>query len=156
MSEIHIVREYAYPVDTVWRALTDPQLIPRCTSSGAGDRPEGRTLKVGTTFRYIAKPKPGWRSVVNCVVLEVHEPTVLRYSWQDAGGGDITEVTYTLEPYAAVPASRTATPASAALAVRGSPAARHCSSQNARRRSAASACGARQERTRCHGFRGRA
>lgn len=32
--------------------------------------------------------------------LEVHEPTLLRYSWQDARGGDITEVTYTLEAYA--------------------------------------------------------
>ena len=78
MSEIHIVREHAYQVDNVWRALTDPQLIPGWTSTGAGGRAEGLTLNAGTTFRYIAKPKPGWSGVVNCVVLEVHEPTLLR------------------------------------------------------------------------------
>ena len=100
MSKIQIVRDYPYAVATVWRALTDPQLIPRWTSTGAGGRPEGFDLLVGTTFRYVAKPKPGWTGIVNCVVLEVHEPTRLRYSWQDAGGGEMTEVTYTLEPHA--------------------------------------------------------
>ena len=49
---------------------------------------------------WVAKPKPGWNGIVNCVVPEVHEPTLLRYSLQDDGGGDITEVTYSLEPHA--------------------------------------------------------
>jgi uncharacterized protein YndB with AHSA1/START domain len=99
MSKIHIVRDYPYPIATVWRALTDPQQIPRWTSTGAGGHPEGFSTEVGTHFRYVAKPMPGWNGIVNCVVLEVHEPTQLRYSWQDDGGGEITEVTYTLEPY---------------------------------------------------------
>ena len=98
MSKIHIVRDYPYPLATVWRALTDPQFIPRWTSTGAGGRPEGLNLEVGAAFRYVAKPKPGWSGIVNCVVLEVHEPILLRYSWQDAGGGEVTEVTYKLEP----------------------------------------------------------
>src|SRR5207253_6892155 len=34
------------------------------------------------------------------VVLEVQEPTLLRYSWQDDGGGETTEVIYRLEPHA--------------------------------------------------------
>ena len=34
------------------------------------------------------------------LVLEVQEPTLLRYSWQDDRGGEITEVTYRLEPHA--------------------------------------------------------
>src|SRR5215470_12515541 len=29
MSNIHILRDYPYPPAIVWRALTDPQLIPR-------------------------------------------------------------------------------------------------------------------------------
>ena len=37
MSEIRIVRQYPYPVSSVWRALTDPDLIPRWTATGAGD-----------------------------------------------------------------------------------------------------------------------
>jgi uncharacterized protein YndB with AHSA1/START domain len=99
MSEIHITCEYAYPVALVWRAVTDPALIPRWTSTGAGARPEGFSTEVGTKFRFVARPMPGWSGVVKCVVLEVRKPTLLRYSWQDAGGGAITEVTYTLESH---------------------------------------------------------
>ena len=100
MSKIHIVRDYPYPVATVWRALTDPALIPRWTSTGAGGRPEGFSTSVGTRFRFVAKPKPSWNGIVNCVVLEVQEPTLLSYSWQDDRGGEITEVIYRLEPHA--------------------------------------------------------
>jgi uncharacterized protein YndB with AHSA1/START domain len=44
MSEIRIVRDYPYPPEKVWRALTDPALIPLWTSIGAGGRPEGFAL----------------------------------------------------------------------------------------------------------------
>jgi uncharacterized protein YndB with AHSA1/START domain len=100
MSKIHIVRDYPHPLTTVWQAATDPDLIPRWTATGAGARPEGFAAEVGTRFRFVGKPKPGWNGIVNCVVLEVREPTLLRYSWQDDGGGEVTEVTYRLEPYA--------------------------------------------------------
>ncbi|WP_406151679.1 SRPBCC domain-containing protein [Streptomyces sp. NBC_01012] len=33
-----------------------------------------------------------------CEVLEVLEPALLRYSWQDEGGGEVTEVAHRLEP----------------------------------------------------------
>jgi uncharacterized protein YndB with AHSA1/START domain len=82
----------------VWRALTDPALVPLWTATGAGGRPEGFTPAVGTRFRFIAKPKPGWNGIVNCEVLEVNEPSLLRYSWTGDGGGDTTEVSYQLEP----------------------------------------------------------
>jgi uncharacterized protein YndB with AHSA1/START domain len=100
MSKIHIVRDYPYPVATVWRALTHPALIPRWTSSGAGARPEGFSTSVGTRFRFVGKSKPGWNGIVNCVVLEVQDSRLLRYSWQDDGGGEVTEVIYRLEPHA--------------------------------------------------------
>ncbi|MCO5995686.1 SRPBCC family protein [Actinoallomurus rhizosphaericola] len=98
MSEIRIVRDYAYPPTRVWRALTDPDLIPLWTATGAGARAEGFAPVAGTRFRFVAKPKPGWNGIVNCEVLEVGEPTLLRYTWTDDGGGDDTEVTYRLEP----------------------------------------------------------
>jgi uncharacterized protein YndB with AHSA1/START domain len=96
MSEIRIVCDYPYPPATVWRAVTDPALIPRWTATGAGARPEGFSLAAGTKFRFVGKPKPGWNGIVNCEVLEVTEPSLLRYSWTDDGGGDMTEVTYRL------------------------------------------------------------
>jgi uncharacterized protein YndB with AHSA1/START domain len=98
MAEIRIVRDYPQPPEKVWRALTDPELIPRWTSAGAGGRPEGFATAVGTRFRYVAKPKPGWSGIVECEVLEADEPKLLRYSWADPGGGEVTEVAYRLEP----------------------------------------------------------
>ena len=98
MSEIRIVRQYPYPVPSVWRALTDPDLIPRWTATGAGGRPEGFAPVPGTKFRFVAKPKPGWNGIVYCEVTEAREPTLLRYTWTDDGGGDTTEVTYRLGP----------------------------------------------------------
>jgi uncharacterized protein YndB with AHSA1/START domain len=99
MSEIHIVRDYPHPTAKVWRALTDPALIPLWTSTGAGGRPEGFVPVAGTKFQLIAKPKPGWNGIVDCEVLEVDEPRLLRYSWV-GGGGDVTQVAYRLEPRA--------------------------------------------------------
>ncbi|MCO5968639.1 SRPBCC family protein [Actinoallomurus soli] len=97
MSEIRIVRDYPYPRAKVWRALTDPELIPLWTATGAGARPEGFAPTPGTRFRFVAKPKPGWNGIVNCEVLEAREPSLLRYTWTDDGGGDDTEVAYRLE-----------------------------------------------------------
>ena len=96
MSAIHLVHDYPHPAERVWRALTDPDLVPRWTATGAGGRPVGFDTVVGTRFQFVAKPKPGWDGVVNCVVLEVEEPTLLRFSWTDNGGGDQTEVAYRL------------------------------------------------------------
>ncbi len=97
MSEIRIVRDYPYPVARVWRALTDPELVPLWTATGAGARPEGFAPVPGTKFRFVAKPKPGWNGIVNCEVLQAEEPVLLRYTWTDDGGGDDTVVTYRLE-----------------------------------------------------------
>jgi uncharacterized protein YndB with AHSA1/START domain len=100
VSEIRIVRDYPHSPAKVWRALTDPALIPLWTSTGAGGRPEGFVPVPGTKFRLIAKPKPGWNGIVDCEVLEVDEPRLLRYSWVDGNGGEVTLVAYRLEPHA--------------------------------------------------------
>ena len=47
MSGIRIVRDYPHPPAKVWRAVTDPALIPRWTSTGQGGRPEGFAATVG-------------------------------------------------------------------------------------------------------------
>jgi uncharacterized protein YndB with AHSA1/START domain len=97
MTEIHIVRRYPQPPELVWRAVTDPELVPRWTTTGAGGRPEGFSPEPGNRFRFVAKPKPGWSGVVDCEVLEATEPRLLRYTWAD-GDGPVTEVTYRIDP----------------------------------------------------------
>ena len=100
MSQIHIVRDYPHPPAKVWRAVTDPALVPLWTATGAGGRLEGFAPVVGTRFRLVARPKPGWNGVVDCEVLEVNEPSLLRYSWTGDGDDDVTEVLYRLELHA--------------------------------------------------------
>ena len=100
MSDIRIMRDYPHPPAKVWRAVTDPALVPLWTATGAGGRPEGFSPTAGTKFRLVAKPRPGWNGVVDCEVLEATAPSLLRYSWIGDAGGDVTEVTYRLEPHA--------------------------------------------------------
>jgi len=101
MRDIRITREYPHPPTRVWHAVTDPELVPLWTSTGRGGRPEGFSTAVGTHFRFVAKPVPGWRGIVECEVLEAHEPSLLRYSWVGDEKGDTTEVAYRIEPHPA-------------------------------------------------------
>ena len=95
MTDIRLVRDYPHSPAKVWRALTDPALIALW-----GMRPEGYAPIVGTRFKLIAKPNPGWRGFVECEVLEAREPSVLRYSWIGNDNEGPTFVTYKLEPHA--------------------------------------------------------
>ncbi len=96
MSEFKIVRDFPHPVAKVWQVLTDPDLVPRWTSTGQGGRPEGFTPVAGTKFRFVAKPVAGWRGVVDCEVLEVEAPHLLRYTWVGDAGEKPSLVTYHL------------------------------------------------------------
>lgn len=97
MTDIRITRDYPHAPPVVWRAVTDPALVPRWTSTGRGGRPEGFSPEVGTHFRFVAKPVPGWRGIVDCEVLEAREPAVLRYSWVGDDGATPTYVGYHIE-----------------------------------------------------------
>ncbi len=97
-SDIHVVRTYPHPPWKVWRLLTDPALVPLWTSLGKGGKPVGFAPIVGTRFKYTAKPMPGWNGVVECEVLEVREPHLLRYTWLGGERDDLTTVTNLLEP----------------------------------------------------------
>jgi uncharacterized protein YndB with AHSA1/START domain len=75
--------------------LTDPALIALW-----GMRPEGFAPVVGTRFKFIGKPNPGWRGFIECEVLEVREASLLRYSWIGNEKSPTTYVTFKLEPQA--------------------------------------------------------
>jgi uncharacterized protein YndB with AHSA1/START domain len=100
MGDIHIVADYPHPVGTVWRAATDPALVPRWTREGLGGRPEGFAAEVGTKFRFVARARPFWRGFVDCEVLEAEPPRRLRYSWIGDEGETPSVVTYQLDAHA--------------------------------------------------------
>ena len=100
MTDIRIVRDYPHPQAKVWRAVTDPELISLWTATGEGARPVGFSTELGTRFQFVAKPRPGWRGIVDCEVLEAREPSLLRFSWIGDENGAATYVTYLIEPHA--------------------------------------------------------
>ena len=99
MSEFRIVQDYPHPPAKVWRALTDPTLIPLWTSAGRGGRPVGFSTVVGTRFKFVAKPVPGRNGVVECEMLEAREPSLLRFTGRGGEKDDLTTVTCRLEPH---------------------------------------------------------
>lgn len=96
MSEYRVVHDYPDPPGRVWRALTDPALIPLWTSTGQGGRPVGFAPIVGTRFKFVARPLPGWNGVIDC---EVREPSLLRFTWLGGEHDDLTTVTSLLESH---------------------------------------------------------
>jgi uncharacterized protein YndB with AHSA1/START domain len=97
MSEFRITREYPHSVEKLWHALTDPELVPLWTSTGRGGKPEGFAAEVGNHFKLIGKPVPGWNGIVDCEVLEVQPPVMLRHTWK--GDEQVPSiVTWRLEP----------------------------------------------------------
>jgi uncharacterized protein YndB with AHSA1/START domain len=97
MTDIRITRDFPQAPIKVWKAVTDPEIVPRWTATGRGGRPEGFSPTVGAHFRFVGKPVPGWSGVVECEVLEARAPRLLRYSWRGDENGATTEVTYRIE-----------------------------------------------------------
>lgn len=91
-TKIHLQRSYpTHSRAKVWRALTEPALLAKWLMN-----PEGFAPVVGTKFKLVAKPQPGWRGFVECEVLEVREPEVLRFSWVGDDDGKQQIVTFAL------------------------------------------------------------
>jgi uncharacterized protein YndB with AHSA1/START domain len=98
MSEYRVVQVYPDAPERVWRALTDPEIVPLWTSTGQGGKPVGFAAVAGTRFKFVGKPTVGWNGVVDCEVIEVREPSLLRFTWRGGKDDDLTTVTWLLEP----------------------------------------------------------
>ena len=82
-----------HPPETVWRALTEPDLLAEWLLPAVD-----LGLEPGARFTFVADPQPGWDGVVHCRLLDVDPLRRLRYAWVV---GDIdTVVTFTLAPTA--------------------------------------------------------
>lgn len=89
-----IEREFAFPLERLWRALTQPHLIEEWLMKN------DFTPRVGHKF----KLKGEWGGVLDCEVLTVEPNKTLAYTWnfdhQDPAYGLQSVVTFTLTPTA--------------------------------------------------------
>jgi uncharacterized protein YndB with AHSA1/START domain len=88
-----IEREFSYPAEKLWRALTQPHLIAEWLMKN-----DFQPI-IGHGFNFRADPQPGWNGVIDCEVLVVEPNRTLSYTW--AGGeGELaikSVVTFSLE-----------------------------------------------------------
>lgn len=90
---IALAFDLAHAPEKVWRAITDPVLLTEWLLPIVQ-----LSLEPGATFAFQAPPQPGWDGTVNCRMLDVDAPRLLRYAWVV---GDLdTVVTFTLAPTA--------------------------------------------------------
>lgn len=92
-SDIRLVFEYPYSPEKVWRALTEPALMAHWMVAA---KPEGFSPEVGTHFRFVGAPQPGWSGLVRGEILESQAPYLLCYSWV-ADDDPPMQVSYQLE-----------------------------------------------------------
>ncbi len=91
-----VEREFPYPPEKLWRAMTQNALIEEWLMHN-----DFRPV-VGNRFQLRAPPSPHWNGVTDCEVLVVEPPKRLVYSWNATGDevatGPKTVVTFTLTP----------------------------------------------------------
>lgn len=96
--EIVVDEVFPHAPETIWKTLTDGELIARWMMP-----PIGFELAPGKRFTFQTKPAGEWDGVIHCQVLEVVPNERLAYAWQgghegNAGYGSKLEtiVTWTL------------------------------------------------------------
>lgn len=88
--DVHLVRDYPFPPDAVWRALTDRELLASWLMEN------DFAAQVGHRFTMRTDPGPGFDGFVHVEVLELDPPSRMRWRWR--GGPIDTVVTFRLEP----------------------------------------------------------
>ena len=73
---------YPYPIEQVWKALTDAQAMSEWLM------PCNIEPRVGHRFQFQTKPYPGFDGIVHCKVLEVVPLKTLSFSWS---GGSLKD-----------------------------------------------------------------
>jgi uncharacterized protein YndB with AHSA1/START domain len=90
--DVSVERRFAASVESVWHALTDPQVINRWLMAT-----DDFEAKVGTRFTLRDEPHPSFRGYIECEVLELSPPNRMVWSWLSTDDGAPTRVVIELE-----------------------------------------------------------
>jgi len=85
---------YAAPPESVWRALTEPELLREWLMEN------NFRAEKGVRCEFRMPPRPGFSGLVRCEVIEVELHRRLVYTWDGGGAWGKTTVAWTLEPSA--------------------------------------------------------
>jgi uncharacterized protein YndB with AHSA1/START domain len=85
-----IERDMPFPLEKIWRALTEGQLIEEWLMKNDFQP------VVGHRFSFRSTPVPNWDGVINSEILVVEPNSRLSYSWSSMGLESV--VTWTLTP----------------------------------------------------------
>jgi uncharacterized protein YndB with AHSA1/START domain len=85
-----IERQFSYPQEKLWRALTEGPLVAQWLMKNDFEP------VVGRKFQFRADPVPNWNGVIDCKVLIVDPFKRLSYSWDSLGLDSV--VLWTLTP----------------------------------------------------------
>jgi len=88
-----VERDFPFPPEKLWRALTQPHLIEEWLMEG-----DFKPV-VGHRFNFRRSPKPDVNIIVDCEVMEIEPNRTLSYTWTAYGLESV--VTWTLTPTAA-------------------------------------------------------
>lgn len=89
-----VEREFPFPPEKLWRALTQPHLIEEWLMKNDFQPEVGHRFKLRTT------PYANWNGIIDSEVLAVEQNRTLTYTW-DSGDGPLrvtSVVTWTLTP----------------------------------------------------------
>jgi uncharacterized protein YndB with AHSA1/START domain len=81
---------YPYSLERVWRALTDREELAQWLMSN------DFAPRLGQSFQFSGKPRPGFDGIVRCQVIEIEAPRLLAYRW--VTGHLATVLRFSLEP----------------------------------------------------------
>jgi uncharacterized protein YndB with AHSA1/START domain len=84
---------YPYPVERVWRALTDSRALAKWLM------PNDFEPRLGHKSCFVGEPG-GVGQMIECEVIELERPCRLSYTWRDPSGRPPSIVTWTLMPVA--------------------------------------------------------
>ena len=85
-----IERVFPYPLEKLWRALTESQIVAQWLLKNDFEP------VVGRKFQFRSEPVPNWDGVIDCEVLIVDPLKRLSYSWSSLGLDSV--VLWTLTP----------------------------------------------------------
>ncbi len=86
MAGIRKTRIFNFPIDDVWEALTDPELMAEWLM------PNDFKAEIAHEFTFRTKPAPGFDGIVHCKVLKLDIPNEFEITWQGGGADTVLNI----------------------------------------------------------------